>query len=144
MKNIPLGVKIKCINSKIEQKITEKMKEQELTAAQAQLLRHLYHGERMGEDVNISVLSAKMQQSHVTVRGLVERLEQKGFVETKPGESDKRCRRVNQTEKAVWVHGEIEACGKAQEEKLLDGFTEEEKVRLYEYLDRLWENAKKL
>ena len=86
MKNIPLGVKIKCINSKIEQKITEKMKEQELTAAQAQVLRHLHHGEQAGEEINISVLSAKMQQSHVTVRGLVERLEQKGFVETKPGE----------------------------------------------------------
>ena len=32
----------------------------------------------------------------------------------------------------------------ARENLKENGFTEEEKVRLYEYLDRLWENAKKL
>ena len=73
----------------------------------------------------------------------VSSLEEKGFVERRPDPADRRNLLVYPTQKAVAVLDKIRAVHAQWRERLLEGFSEEERAAIGVYLERLAENAKR-
>ena len=78
---------------------------------------------RTGQRTTLRDLEEHLQQSHVTVTGLVQRLVQKGFVEAQVDERDRRCRLLTLTPKATGTLEVIHAHLQCTEEQLVQGFT---------------------
>lgn len=72
----------------------------ELTHVQVFVLNHLHKEDGLTQ----TELSARMDIGTVTVSGLVDRLEAKGYVERRPDENDRRAKRVWLTSKMqeIW------------------------------------------
>ena len=138
---VPFGAKIKFLSVKIDQKMNEKCRDWELTGSQAQVLHYLYKCEQKGRQVNIRAMSEWLHQSHVTVLGVIDRMEQKGFVTTQTDPEDKRCRRVALTEKAYQAKAQIGRYHHYLDDTLLRGFSPQEQAVLADMMDRLLQNA---
>ena len=113
-----------------KQRVDQQFQEMELTAMQSYILRYLH--ERRGEQ--------RFRLTHPTVSGLLARLEAKGFITCTPDPDDRRCKRVEQTEKAGQCHRVICETFRALERETLRGFSPEEVQTLLALLDRAIEN----
>lgn len=71
-------------------------------------------------------------------------LEQNGFVTRRPSETDKRVLHVFPTEKAIGVLPKIRAISHDWNEKVLEGFTPEERTALLSMMERVMNNASTL
>lgn len=87
-------------------------------------------------------LSKIMYVHKSNVARQVSSLEEKGFVERRPDPADRRNLLVYPTQKAVAVLDKIRAVHAQWRERLLEGFSEEERAAIGVYLERLAENAK--
>lgn len=76
-----------------------------------------------------------------TVARGIAALEEKKFIYKEANEKDKRIYNVYSTEKAQNILHEMRTIIEAWNERLMDGFSEEEKCLLKEYLKRLNDNA---
>lgn len=74
--------------------------------------------------------------SHPTVSGLLSRMEKKGFIELKTDEHDRRCKRIHILPRGHECSENLYQTILATEERLVDGFTEEEKVLFRRLLER--------
>ena len=87
---------------------------------------------------------SKIMYVHMSnVARQVGSLEEKGFVERRPDPADRRNLLVYPTQKAVAVLDKIRAVHAQWRERLLEGFSEEERAAIGVYLERLAENAKR-
>ena len=66
----------------------------------------------------------------------MSRLEKKGFLEFKPDEVDRRCKRVYLTEKAAAVHAHMLERIAGIEARMIQDFTLEEQQQFVALLDR--------
>ena len=121
-----------------KQRVDQQFQEMELTAMQSYILRYLH--ERRGEVVYPKDIEQRFRLTHPTVSGLLARLEAKGFITCTPDPDDRRCKRVEQTEKAGQCHRVICETFRALERETLRGFSPEEVQTLLALLDRAIEN----
>ncbi|MGC9317516.1 MAG: MarR family winged helix-turn-helix transcriptional regulator [Armatimonadota bacterium] len=77
-----------------------------------------------------------------TAARTLAKLEEAGLVTRTVDEEDRRIKRVRVTEKARELEPEIMAAARAWNEKLLDGFSAEEKEAALAYLQRMTRNAR--
>ena len=75
-----------------------------------------------------------------TVSGLLARLEKKGFIEFRPDEHDKRCKRIYILEKGHQLHELIHVALNNNEATLVQDFTDEEKAQFHALLMRAIQN----
>ena len=113
------------------------LKEHDLTWGQSRLIGFL---SRNGGECTQKELENFLEVSHPTVVGIVSRMEQNGFVTCRIDASDRRNKIVSLTEKAVEAGKSILGSLREQEEAMFDGFTDEERQKLDEYLFRIYEN----
>ena len=119
MPDYPLGVLIKHIQIQIGKSLNHRLEQMNITGSQAHVLVFLMN--RTGQRTTLRDLEEHLQQSHVTVTGLVQRLVQKGFVEAQVDERDRRCRlltltpqghrHVESDPRAPAVHGRAAGAG---------------------------------
>lgn len=138
MPDYPLGVLIKHIQIQISKSLNHRLEQMNLTGSQAHVLVFLMH--RTGQRTTLRDLEEYLQQSHVTVTGLVQRLVQKGFVEAQMDERDRRCRLLTLTPKATGTLEAIHAHLQCTEEQLVQGFTPEEQELLQQLLVKAAKN----
>ena len=74
--------------------------------------------------------------SHPTVSGLLSRMEKKGFVELRPDENDRRCKRIYVLPKGIECQQQIHQTILDIEQQLVHNFTPEEKQLFGDLLDR--------
>lgn len=77
-----------------------------------------------------------LQLSHPTVSGILSRLEQKGFIALLPDFSDRRCKRIHVQPKGLACHQTMQQTMQHNEQRLLQGFTPEEKEQFARLLQR--------
>ncbi|MBQ8885726.1 MAG: MarR family transcriptional regulator [Clostridia bacterium] len=133
-----VGLYFKKISEKLERRANCEKEKLGVTYTQSKLLWFLKKHE--GERVTLRDIERFFDCSHATVSGLVSRLEERGFVKTLKDEEDGRAKNVVSTEKAERFHERMKEGRVAAEESLLRGFSDEEKERLSEYLDRVYKN----
>ena len=89
-------------------------------------------------------LATMLDVGKVTVGGLVERLEQAGWVERRADPADRRARRVHLTPKARRVLSDIRRAGHEMNETAFDGLSRRNRQELHRLLARIKDNLKAL
>lgn len=116
-----------------DQSITNALAQMDLTAAQGPILGYL---SRQKTPPCSRDIEEEFHLSHPTVSGLLNRLEKKGFIEFRPDEADRRCKRIYILDRGRQCHDRIRQTIQANEDKMLQGFTEEEKALFSAFLNR--------
>ena len=133
-----VGFYFKKISEKLEKRANEDGKKRDITYSQGKILWYLHKHE--GEKVTMREIEKFFDCSHATVSGLVSRLAQKGYVDVVRNESDKREKIVKTTKKENESFQNMKERRGRMEEKLLQGFSNEEKAEFSVYLDRVYKN----
>ena len=120
-----------------DQAITEALSQMELTAAQGRIMGYLAHRKEAPCSRDIE---EEFQLTHPTVSGLLSRLEKKGFIEFRPDEEDRRCKRIYILPKGSECNERIYRIILENEEKLVRDFTNEEKELFGRLLSRAISN----
>ena len=132
-----LGPRLRRLHWVTDQMITEELTQMGLTAAQGHIIRYLCWRKQppCAQDI-----AEAFQLSGATVSGLLRRLEAKEFIELRADAGDRRVRRIFVLEKAEAVHLRIREAIRAHEQRMVEGFTEEERRQFAAFLDRAIEN----
>ena len=121
----------------LDQSVTNALAKVELTAAQGPILGYL---SRRANPPCPRDIEQEFHLTHPTVSGLLSRLEKKGFIELRPDETDRRIKRIHLLEKGRRCSDAIHQTILSNEEKLVRGFSEEEKELFYSFLTRAIRN----
>lgn len=131
------GHYIRVLHCATDQAMTSALTGMELTAAQGHIMGFITHRETApcARDIEQA-----FQLSHPTVSGLLSRLEKKGFVEFREDPADRRCKRIYVLPKGLELEETMHRTIRESEEKLVQGFTEEEKAIFSDLLIRAIRN----
>lgn len=113
--------------------MTNALAQMDLTSAQGHIMGYLSHRK---EPPCSRDIEEDLHLSHPTVSGLLSRLEKKGFIAIRPDEKDRRCKRIYILEKGWQCHEMMHNTIVSNEERMVRGFTEEEKMLFHQFLDR--------
>lgn len=129
---------IKLISDRSETLFVQKAGPIPVTAPQGRLL--MYLESHRATPVSQRELERYLGVSHTTVKGLLQRLEEKGLVRTAFDSTDGRIKHAYLTEHADRMHEGIVRYVDEFENQLLRDFTEEDKTQLRALLKRLYAN----
>lgn len=118
------GKLIRVLQNCTDQALNTALASMDLTCAQGHIMGFIIHRQIPPCPRDIE---EAFQLSHPTVSGILSRLEQKGFIEFRPDEEDRRCKRIYLLPKGLQLHETMHQTILATEEKLVEGFSEEEK-----------------
>ena len=120
-----------------DQTMTAAMAQMDLTAVQSHVLCYITYQKTppCARDIEDA-----FQLSHPTVSGILSRLEQKDFIAMRPDEKDRRCKRIYILPKGLEVDEIMHRTVRETEEKIVQGFTEDEKAQFADLLQRAIRN----
>ena len=131
------GYFIRVLENCTQQAMNNALASMDLTAAQGHVMGFITHSKQAPCPKDIE---EKFQLSHPTVSGILSRLEQKGFIEMRPDEKDRRCKRIYVLQKGMELDETMHQTIRATEEKMVQDFTEEEKELFQALLKRAIHN----
>lgn len=131
------GRMIRILHWCTDQSMTAELEKMELTAAQGHIMGFLSHRQTPPCPRDIE---EEFHLSHPTVSGILSRLEQKGFIELKTDPNDRRVRRIYILPKGEECHGRMHRVITGNEDRLVTGFTPEEKELFIQFMNRAIEN----
>lgn len=134
------GYLIKILHCGTSQSMTEALSSMDLTSAQGHLIGFLA---RSDKPLCARDIEEAFHLSHPTVSGLLSRLEKKAFLELRPDPEDRRCKRIYLLPKGRECIEVMDRTILSNEERLLRGFTPEEKEQFSVYLTRAIRNMGK-
>ena len=126
------------ISSQMRRQYSEMLRELDLHVGQDNLLCKLW----TEDEITQMQLTELLNCEPSTVTNMVKTLEKKGFVYRKKDPNDGRVSRVYLTEKGLAVREPIKQIWRKQQEKLLKGLTEENRVLLNEFLQQMEKNLR--
>lgn len=132
-----IGLLNKLIHDQLGCKINQNLKSMDLTFQQLRILDFLQNS---GGFASQKSIAEDLRVSGPTMVGLLQRLETKGFVETKIDPSDKRMRIVRITEKAGIVGESMMKHHDLMEQIICRGMTEQERNTLIHLLNHVYKN----
>lgn len=127
------GHMFRLLHCAISQSVTQALGEMELTSAQGRIMGYLA---RRRDPPCAKDIEDEFHLSHPTVWGLLSRLEKKNFIEFRPDERDGRCKRILISPRGWDCHEKIYHVILENEERVVQGFTQEEREQFYALLDR--------
>jgi len=127
------GHQVRILHWCTDQAITKALEEMDLTSAQGHIMGFLAHQKNPPCPRDVE---EEFHLSHPTVSGLLSRLERKGFVELRTDEKDRRCKRIYVLPKGRECHDRMHETFSSIENRLVEGFTQEEQQLFERFLDR--------
>ena len=137
--SVHYGHLIRILHWCIDQAMTDALEKMDLTAAQGRLMAFIAH--RGEQPTCPKDLETELHLSHPTVSGLLSRLEQKGFVELLPDPEDRRSKRIVISRKGTACHERMHSVICEHENRIVRGFTPEERAQFASLLLRAIENV---
>ena len=113
--------------------MTAALEQMDLTAAQGHIMAYLAHQETPPCPRDVE---AEFQLSHPTVSGLLQRLEQKGFIQLRTDSQDRRCKRIYILPKGEECHELMHRTIRENEQRIVSSFTPEEQEQFAALLHR--------
>ncbi|MGN0874242.1 MAG: MarR family winged helix-turn-helix transcriptional regulator [Akkermansia sp.] len=113
----------------------------ELPLTEAQCRVAVYLASKNGEPVSQRQIEAHAGITHPTAKGLLQRMEEKGFVRTAFDSTDKRVKHVYLSELSLDLQEKYGKAVQQVESILLKGFSDEEREQLRSLLNRLYANS---
>lgn len=111
-----------------------------LTAAQSRVV--MYLEACGGGPLSQKEIEQYLNVTHTTAKGLLQRLEEKGFVRTAFDSKDGRVKNAYLTEQARKCRDELMDHIRALTDQMMQGISEEEETHLFELLRRVYGNIK--
>lgn len=136
--NDEIGFYFSLIKKKMDKHMNEGLRKYDLTKSQQEVLGYLHFTDK--DPVIQKDIEEHFHISNPTVTGILNRLEQKGFIERKHNPKDKRVRAIVLTQKEQDLHGDIENQIRIMESKFSDALGEEKRKQLLEILKELAQN----
>ncbi len=133
-----IGPVLRIIHTAIDQQLSARAQEMDLTSAQLFVLHYI--NQNSDKDIFQKDIEEMLELSHATVSGLIARLEAKGFLQCVPSASDKRYKKLCVTQKARCCEEQMHISIEQTERQLLEGFAEEDTLLLKKYLDKMMLN----
>ena len=130
---------MKMVTDRAETLFRKRVGELEVTAPQCRVL--MYLETCGGRGVSQRELEKYLEVSHTTVKGLLQRLEEKGYVRTAFDGRDGRVKHAYLTEEFQRMREETRHALAAFESHLVAGFSEEELQTLRQMLERMYRNT---
>lgn len=127
------GRRIHMLQRGMDQTMTNALASMELTAAQGRIMGYIAHRPKPPCPRDIE---DEFRLSHPTVSGILSRLEKKGFIELRPDEQDRRCKRIYILEKGHACTELMHQTIRNNENQMVSGFTPEELEVFSAFLDR--------
>ena len=131
------GHKLRVLHWCTDQAMTGALARMDLTAAQGHIMGYLAHSPNPPCSRDIE---EAFQLSHPTVSGLLSRLEKKGFIEFRPDEKDRRCKRIHMLPKGQACIELMHRTIRENEERIVQGFSDAEKAQFASLLERAISN----
>ena len=116
-----------------DQRMTSALMDVDLTASQGPILGYIAHRKTPPCSRDIE---EEFKLSHPTVSGLLSRLEKKDFIQLRPDESDRRCKRIYLQPKGQEFMERVYRTIRETETQMVQGFTDGEKELFFQFLDR--------
>lgn len=135
--NIHYGRLARTLHRCTDQTMTAELEKMDLTAAQGHIMGFLAHAKTPPCPRDIE---EEFHLSHPTVSGLLSRLEQKDFIRLETDPEDRRVRRIYVLPKGAECHDRMHKVILANEERMVQGFSLEEKAAFAQLLSRAIEN----
>lgn len=131
------GHYIRILHSSTDQAMTAALARMDLTAAQGHIMGYLAHRQQppCARDIEEA-----FHLSHPTVSGLLSRLEKKGFIEFRPDENDRRCKRIHILPKGLELNETMHQTIVETEARMVQDFSQEERVLFAQLLLRAIHN----
>ena len=116
-----------------DQSMTAALEQMELTAAQGHIMGYLAH---QAQPPCPRDIEAEFRLSHPTVSGLLQRLEQKGFISLRCDGEDRRRKRIYVLDKGRECHALMHRIIQENERRIVEGFTPGEQEQFAALLQR--------
>lgn len=136
--NNEIGFYFSLIKKKMDKHMNEGLKKYDLTKSQQDVLGYLHFTDK--DPVIQRDIEEHFHISNPTVTGILNRLEQKGFIERKLNQKDKRVRAIVLTQKEQDLHEDIVKQIRTMESRFGNVLGDEKKVQLLKILKELAEN----
>lgn len=139
MANSLCGPLIKRLHDTLEKRANNALRSQELTMVQNNVLMLL--AEVPGKQASLKEVERLMHVAQSTTAGIIVRLEQKGFIEGFEDPADRRIKRIRITRLGEQCCVFARASSANEEQKLLTGFSDEERATFYRLLQKAIDNV---
>lgn len=131
----PIGPRVKQLKTLTDHYLRHVFEELELTPTQSRILGYLIT--RQTQPCCPRDVEETFSLTHPTVSGILSRLEEKGFVTFRTDGNDRRCKRIEPTEKARVVHAQVIDAFDRMEAQMMEGFAPEEWEQFSVLLNRV-------
>lgn len=131
------GLCLRVLHGCTDQIMSAAVAQMDLTPVQSRVMGYLAHRQ---DPACAKDVEAEFGLTHPTVSGILSRLEKKGFIEFRPDPRDGRCKRIYVLEKGNEHIDQIRRIIGENEERIVQGFSEEEKQQFAAFLDRAIRN----
>lgn len=135
------GYYFRCIDAILDKTINEQLKQFDLTKSQQDVLYFLH--KNPNKRIKQKDIEDFFHISNPTVTGILNRLEQKGYIERIACDDDKRVKYIVQTEKAERHHKKIYEHIQITEKIMVSSLNKEEQEQLFHLLDQVYQNLLK-
>ena len=135
------GYYIKRISDFVEADANRELEQFDITFSQARILSYLLA--RKEKQTIQKDIEDFFELKHPTVIGILQRMEQKGFVVSEIDPKDRRQRIIRTTEQADYLEKEIDSHSKELEKYMVQGMTNEEVLSLKQLLYKVYKNISK-
>lgn len=142
---MPFGLKIAIINRAFRKRMDEKAASMGITSVQLRVLGSISRLEASGEtEIHQNDLEQIEHVTHPAMTKLLQRLENKGFIQCVPSAKDRRYKKITCTERSAGIHHVILAQDAEVLEEFCKNFTQEQKEMLTQLTDLLLKNVDSL
>ena len=142
---MPFGLKIAIINRAFRKRMDEKAASMGITSVQLCVLGSISRLEASGEtEIHQNDLEQIEHVTHPAMTKLLQRLENKGFIQCVPSAKDRRYKKITCTERSAGIHHVILAQDAEVLEEFCKNFTQEKKEMLTHLTDLLLKNVDSL
>jgi len=127
------GPRFRALHWCTEQIMSAALAQMDLTSAQGHIMGFLAHHDTppCARDIEEA-----FHLSHPTVSGTLSRMEKKGFIQLRPDDTDRRCKRIHILPKGAQCHAQMETAIRSIEQQVVQDFTPEEQTQFCALLDR--------
>lgn len=141
MKDKTIGMELRSLNNLIKRYIENSRHfeyAKKITGTNGWIIAYLAENE--DKDIYQKDLEEKFTITRSTISKVITLMEQKGLIEREAVAGDARLKKLSLTPKAKALHKAIVEDLKDIENKLMEGFTEQEKENLFLYFDKMKKN----
>lgn len=133
-----LGYQIKRIDRLFKLRMDRNLEKSGLTNSQMHVLMYLLH--HPDQKVTQKCLCQEFEVKHSTMSGILNRMKDKNLIDIKIDEDNKKFKNIYVTKEAYGIKEKLDLYKSKTEEILVKGFSDDEKNKLENFLERLYAN----